>query len=283
MTTLNTHRAAGRAITPLTSSRRAARALGGSAVLGTILVGTAFAGGTSAMANDEGLAGSEESTVTATSAPVENVSQESSSSSSSSSQSLRQGDSGEAVEALQSALNEQGADLPVTGYFGSMTHDAVIEFQSESGLAVDGVVGSATQGALGGSTDSDAAGAPAGATAVPASSGSSSSDAIISAAQSAIGSPYSWGGTSLSGMDCSGLVAYAYGAAGIDVPRTSSELASQGRSISQSEAQPGDLAIWPGHVAIYAGNGQIIDASGSKRVVTERAIWGSPIGFVTYR
>ena len=70
---------------------------------------------------------------------------------------------------------------------------------------------------------------------------------IVDAARSAVGTPYSWGGSSLSGMDCSGLVAYAYGAAGIDVPRTSSQQAAQGRSISQSQAQPGDSVVWPGH------------------------------------
>ncbi|MGO1408664.1 MAG: hydrolase, partial [Brachybacterium sp.] len=40
---------------------------------------------------------------------------------------------------------------------------------------------------------------------------------------------------------------------------------------------------WPGHVAIYAGDGQIIDASGSQQQVVERSIWGTPTGFVTYR
>ena len=46
--------------------------------------------------------------------------------------------------------------------------------------------------------------------------------------------------------------------------------------------QPGDIVAWPGHVAIYAGNGQVIDASGSKQRVVERSIWGNP-SFVTYR
>ena len=105
----------------------------------------------------------------------------------------------------------------------------------------------------------------------------------MNAARSALGTPYSWGGSSLGGMDCSGLVNYAYKAAGIDVQRTSSQIANGGRWISQSEAQPGDIVAWSGHVAIYAGNGQIIDASGSKQRVVERGIWGNPIGFVTYR
>src|SRR5699024_1163679 len=87
----------------------------------------------------------------------------------------------------------------------------------------------------------------------------------------------------LSGMDCSGLVNYAYQAAGIDIPRTSSQIANGGRWISQSQAQPGDIVAWPGHVAIYAGNGKIIDASGSKQRVVERSIWRNPTGFVTYR
>ena len=140
------------------------------------------------------------------------------------------------------------------------------------------MVGPQTRGALNGGSS-----APIGGSASASSSeGSSSSSSIVDAARSAVGTPYSWGGSSLSGMDCSGLVNFAYEAAGIDLPRTSGAIADGGRTISQSEARPGDLVTWPGHIAIYAGNGKVIDASSSKQRVVERSIWGNPT-FVSYR
>ncbi|MGP5055666.1 C40 family peptidase [Brachybacterium paraconglomeratum] len=285
----NSHRALGRARTPLLPARRAAAGAGGAAVLGSVLLGTAFTGG-AAHANDVALM--EDSSSQSTSAEQVPAAEAASSSDETSAETLRRGDSGASVEQLQSALNDRGADLPVTGFFGSMTEDAVQDVQSSAGIAVDGVVGADTRAALEGGSGSVDSGseatisttsAPAGSAAVSTASTSTSGNAIVDAARTALGTPYAWGESSLSGMDCSGLVAYAYGQAGIDVPRTSSQQAAAGQSISQSELQPGDLVVWPGHIAIYSGDGKIIDASGSKQQVVEREIWGNPTDFVTYR
>src|SRR5699024_6680284 len=107
--------------------------------------------------------------------------------------------------------------------------------------------------------------------------------AIVDAARSQIGASYSWG-TSNPGVsfDCSGLSSYAYAQAGIDLPRTSSQQVAAGTTVSKSEAQPGDLVVWPGHLGIYAGGDTVIDAGRSPGAVTERTIWGNPT-FVTFR
>lgn len=93
-------------------------------------------------------------------------------------------------------------------------------------------------------------------------SGSDLGKSIASYACQFIGNPYVPGGTSLTdGADCSGFVYSVYKNFGYTVPRTSYSLRGAGYEVSYSEAQPGDVVCYPGHVAIYIGNGMIVHAS----------------------
>ena len=82
---------------------------------------------------------------------------------------------------------------------------------------------------------------------------------IVAAAYSQLGVPYVWGGTSPGrGLDCSGLTQYCYRCAGISISRTSGAQLAGGTIVSNPS--PGDICWTPGHVAIYIGNGQMIEA-----------------------
>ncbi len=94
------------------------------------------------------------------------------------------------------------------------------------------------------------------------SAGNSSGISVTSYALQFLGNPYVWGGTSLTkGVDCSGFVMQVYAHYGISLPHSSSALRSVGRGVSYSEAQPGDIVCYSGHVGIYIGGGQIVHAS----------------------
>ena len=89
--------------------------------------------------------------------------------------------------------------------------------------------------------------------------GSAAGRAAVEAAKSQLGAPYMWGGTGPGGFDCSGLTSWAYRQAGVELPRMAHEQAV-GTQVSFEDLQPGDLAVWDGHVAMYAGDGMYIEA-----------------------
>ena len=96
----------------------------------------------------------------------------------------------------------------------------------------------------------------------PSSFSGSKGQQIANYACQFIGNPYVPGGTSLTdGADCSGFVWRVYKDFGYSVPRTSYSFRSYGSEVSYSDAQPGDVICYAGHVALYIGNGQIVHAS----------------------
>lgn len=125
----------------------------------------------------------------------------------------------------------------------------------------------------------------AGTVTAPAATGAAEAVAV---ARAQIGKPYLWGGAGPSSFDCSGLVMYAWAAAGVSLPHYTVSQYEDTTRITESELQPGDLVFYdtgngaqPGHVTIYIGGGQVITADSPGTLIKIVPItWdGTPMGF----
>ncbi|WP_347057025.1 NlpC/P60 family protein [Blastococcus sp. HT6-30] len=100
----------------------------------------------------------------------------------------------------------------------------------------------------------------------PVAGGSAAARTAVDTALAQVGDPYVWAAAGPNAFDCSGLVQYAYAAAGISVPHSSRMQSTMGTPVSRSALQPGDLLFFyspVSHVGIYVGNGQMVHASTS--------------------
>lgn len=106
----------------------------------------------------------------------------------------------------------------------------------------------------------------------------------VAAARQMLGAPYVWGATGPNAFDCSGLMQYAYGRAGVSLPRTSQEQLNAGQHVPLSQARPGDLVIYrsdASHVAMYVGDGEVIHAPYPGARVRYDSVGMLPINAIT--
>ncbi|MBQ9165308.1 MAG: C40 family peptidase [Oscillospiraceae bacterium] len=92
-----------------------------------------------------------------------------------------------------------------------------------------------------------------------------SGEAVVNFAAQYLGNRYVWGGTSLEkGCDCSGYVMRVFEQFGVELPHSSYSIRNYGEKVSYEDMEIGDVVCYRGHVGIYAGNGQIINALNSR-------------------
>lgn len=104
----------------------------------------------------------------------------------------------------------------------------------------------------------------------PAFTSNVSGEELVNYALQFVGNPYKWGGNSLTkGCDCSGFVNLIYKHFGFkNVPRQSQLFKSYGKPVAFVNLKPGDIVVYPGHVGIYIGNGNIVEAQSTKAGIT---------------
>ncbi|MER2088917.1 MAG: C40 family peptidase [Sporosarcina sp.] len=122
-------------------------------------------------------------------------------------------------------------------------------------------------------------------TSIPPMASADSSTDLVNTARSYIGTPYSYGGTTSSGFDCSGYTQHVFKQSGISIPRTTGQQIAIGTAVSKSNLKTGDIVFFNtsgkgvSHNGIYIGSGKFIHSSSSQGVmissINDPAYWGS--------
>lgn len=194
---------------------------------------------------------------------------------------------GNDVLTLQKKLYLIGYDITeLDGVYGTETERAVSAFQRDNKISVTGVVTNVTWRALKKAKEKKGRVLPAVKVTVPDVEANSPPRAtygqsfmssgqgqqIVATAQSFMGVPYVFGGTTPAGFDCSGLVQYVFKMNGITIPRLADEQYNLGKPVKISQLQPGDLVFFTtytagvSHCGIYVGDGKFLHASSSRGV-----------------
>ncbi len=163
------------------------------------------------------------------------------------------GTRGPDVQALQRALTRAGYGVQATGLVGPETESMILAFQRANHQDATGTIYlQAVEEVL----------------------SASGREGVVADAVDQLGDRYVWGGASPSGFDCSGLVAYAFGLAGLDLTHSTYSQWTEGTRVASGDLQPGDLVFFttyasgPSHVGIYVGDGYFVHAADPQLGVT---------------
>ncbi|WP_260729781.1 C40 family peptidase [Dactylosporangium roseum] len=102
---------------------------------------------------------------------------------------------------------------------------------------------------------------------------------VLQYALAQVGKPYVWAAAGPRAFDCSGLVMASYARVGIGLPHQSEQIAARGHRVPNGQWRPGDIIHTPGHVAIYLGNGRVVEAANPSAGVRTAPVRGG----VAYR
>ncbi|SDF92600.1 C40 family peptidase [Klenkia brasiliensis] len=174
----------------------------------------------------------------------------------------------DAVSAQQDQLNAEIADYQAQYERLNAAEQAAVQASHGGG---DTATSPASSSSSSGGSDSSSASAPA-STVV---ANSAAAQTAVDTAMAQRGDPYVWAASGPNSFDCSGLVQYAYAAAGISLPHSSRAQASMGQAVSRADLQPGDLVAFyspVSHIGIYIGNGMMVHAPTSGDVVKVASI-----------